>query len=225
MIKTNLKLVSAISAITLILAAVGIAINKYITDLNLSWLYWNLLLAMAPMFLAFVPYLIITHFKKRNIFMYLFLLAWLLFLPNSCYMVTDLIHLESSSIVASDGSYLADFSAWIELLFIASSIFLALIFGLYSTALIQKCFINSNSLLNILYPILVSGLCGYGVYIGRFLRFNSWDILDPLQLLRTCITNLDLFAVLFSLMFAVFYFFSYIIFNRIYNSELSKHNN
>ena len=66
---------------------------------------------------------------------------------------------------------------------------------------------------------VISLLCGYGVYIGRFLRLNTWDVLQPKVLLATLLQNIDKFTVLFSFMLAAFYFAAYLIFDKLMRSE------
>jgi len=66
-------------------------------------------------------------------------------------------------------------------------------------------------------------LSGYAIYIGRFLRFNSWDILHPINLLCILYKNIGWNAFKFSLLFAayvvVIYFICYIFFDK---SEVQK---
>ena len=65
----------------------------------------------------------------------------------------------------------------------------------------------------------ISLLCGYGVYIGRFLRLNTWDVLQPKTLMTTLLTNINKFTILFSFMLAAFYFAAYFIFDKLMRSE------
>ena len=46
-------------------------------------------------------------------------------------------------------------------------------------------------------------LCGVGIYLGRFLRFNSWDVLHPVQLARSVLGSASAFSALFVLMMAL----------------------
>ncbi|MGH4050169.1 MAG: DUF1361 domain-containing protein [Clostridium sp.] len=64
----------------------------------------------------------------------------------------------------------------------------------------------------------VSLLSGFAVYIGRFLRFNSCDLLMPLSLFRNIFTNINIFAIEFMFAFAGFIlilFLLYVSFSRI----------
>lgn len=137
-------------------------------------LIWNL-------FLAACPYLISLYIRKigkgHRVKKILFLGAWLLFLPNAPYILTDFIHFR----------YKANPIDWFDLYLLMGFGYLGLQYGLQSISLAYKSIQEEYSpRIAVLIQISVPFLCGYGVYIGRFLRFNSWDILmQPWQLLQT----------------------------------------
>ena len=62
----------------------------------------------------------------------------LLCLPNACYMVTDLIHLQGSQLIGGNGVYLQSLSGWVRLIYIVGGILMALVDGLFSTSLIHQ---------------------------------------------------------------------------------------
>lgn len=142
-------------------------------SLAYSFLPWNL-------FLAFIPYGI-TGWMTRNVSLiesrfsfYTLLTVWLLFIPNSFYIITDLFHL----------THIDSAPKWFDLLLIFSFAWNGLLFGiisLYRVELIVS--IQSRKNLMVLLVFAVMWLCALGIYIGRFLRFNSWDVLtDPFTL-------------------------------------------
>lgn len=219
--KKNIKIALFLALITAIYMLAGILINSMGGTLYLSWLFWNLFLAVLPTAFAMGAELFHHLLKRWNLISILFCLAWLLFLPNACYMVTDLIYIDTSSFVGADGTYLPHLEAWIELFYIVSGVFLALSAGLFSTSIIHRLLPFSSSWHNV-WIGCISLLCGYGVYIGRFLRLNSWDILHPLMLIQKLTAHIDRFAVLFTLMIAGFYFIAYLIFDRIIQNENHK---
>ena len=101
--------------------------------------------------------------------------VWLLFIPNSFYMLTDLFHLYDSSSVPR----------WYDLLLILSFAWNALLMGMLSVRHMEKIMearwmYRFNWLF--IYPVML--LNGLGIYIGRYLRFNSWDVIsNPFRLL------------------------------------------
>jgi uncharacterized membrane protein len=137
------------------------------------FLNWNL-------FLAIIPF-VVTRFvvnKKAIIDKRLFLIVlvfWLLFFPNSPYILTDLFHLKKST----------SMPLWYDLILVLSYAWAALVFGFMSLSDIQKMsathFGQRITTIGIIVILFVSS---FGVYLGRYLRWNSWDIVtNPLRLL------------------------------------------
>lgn len=144
----------------------------YTGNLLFAFLVWNL-------FLAFIPYAISVKMKttaqersKWKFFVSVF--AWLIFLPNAFYIITDLFHLNENEIVP----------LWYDLALILSFAWSGLLLGILSLRQMEKQFESYfNKKFDLLFILPVMFLNGLGVYIGRYLRFNSWDVIaNPLQL-------------------------------------------
>lgn len=135
------------------------------------FLLWNL-------FLAFVPYIIskrIDEFQEMRRWKFIvYSLIWLLFIPNAFYIITDLFHLDMNEHVP----------LWYDLALLLSCAWSGLLFGILSVRQMEILFEkNFNRRLDLFFSIPVMILNGLGVYVGRYLRFNSWDILvNPFQL-------------------------------------------
>jgi len=100
--------------------------------------------------------------------------TWLLFLPNSPYIITDLIHLHD------DDSILVWLDLFLVFVFALNGLLLGLLSLIDMHGFISKSYSRKTSSIT---TFLICVLCGYGIYLGRFLRFNSWDILtEPLFL-------------------------------------------
>lgn len=221
MIKKNFKIFIFMLALCILYCCFGIWLNKHGCDIKLRWLFWNLFLAIIPMIFAMPVHALVTYRKHWGILSLPLAAVWLLFLPNSCYMITDLIHLESSGLIGNNGIYLMNLKGWIEIIYLGAGIFLAVITGLFSTSLIhQPMKLRKYKILNFLWISVISLLCGYGVFIGRFLRFNSWDILHPRTLLRALLNNINRFSILFSCFIAIFFFFSYLIYTKVAHDSI-----
>jgi len=137
------------------------------------FLVWNLFLAWVPYLITLVLDPVHQRFKSRLITGGT-LVCWLLFLPNAPYILTDLLHLKSRSPIPH----------WFDLMLILSFAWTGLMLGLLSLYRVQL-FMNKwlSTKLSWLLTIGIIGLTGFGVYLGRFLRWNSWDILNnPLGL-------------------------------------------
>lgn len=106
------------------------------------------------------------------------LIVWLLFIPNSFYILTDLYHL-------ADNHRNSRVPEWFDLILILSFALNGLLLGVRSTRQIEKLLAPDASFAGrwvFLYPVM--WLSAWGVYIGRVLRYNSWDIVaSPVDLL------------------------------------------
>lgn len=143
-------------------------------DLFFFFLPWNLML-------AFIPYAITEWFYRRvdwiedRIRFWLVFLVWLLFIPNSFYIVTDLFHLHKGG----------DVPRWYDLVLIFSFVWNGLILGVLSLRRMETIICARFPFLSGLWFVVpMMGLNALGIYIGRYLRFNSWDIItDPFSLI------------------------------------------
>jgi len=143
-------------------------------SLEYIFLPWNL-------FLGFIPYYItnwLTTGKneiiKNKIKLFTGLAAWLLFIPNSFYIITDLVHF----------THIRSAPKWFDLLLIFSFAWNGILYGIISLRMVE---IISTSFkgkkFSLFLVFAVMWLSAYGIYIGRYLRFNSWDIItDPFSL-------------------------------------------
>lgn len=154
-----------------------VGLVKEETGKTFFFLLWNL-------FLAWVPYGISLSIKKDQapLTKYVLLLGWLVFFPNAPYIITDFLHLRPRFPVP----------LWYDLLMIFSFAWTGLIFGYLSMIRVQRVL---NESFGLWWSRLVIGgvwiLTGLGIYIGRFLRWNTWDILaQPRTLL------IDLFSII-----------------------------
>lgn len=139
------------------------------------FMIYNMALAFIPLVLA----IWLTHRLKTKGWLtfgnIVLTLLWLGFLPNSFYMITDLIHVQSS--IGIDLLY--------NIVLVLMCIFNALISGYISLYLVHwallKRFYYRNVHILIGFIIL---LCSFAIYLGRYLRWNSWDVIvNPAGLL------------------------------------------
>jgi uncharacterized membrane protein len=141
---------------------------------------WNL-------FLAWVPYRISSGLTRMDsrVGRVAGLIVWLLFIPNSFYILTDLYHL-------ADGHRNSRVPEWFDLILILSFAWNGLLLGVMSTRQVERLLAPEASTVGrwvFLYPVMF--LNALGVYIGRYLRYNSWDIVaNPVDLLGDIIRML-----------------------------------
>jgi len=130
------------------------------------FLNWNLFLAFIPWF--FTSLLILKPSINKSRFLILLILSlWLLFFPNAPYILTDLFHLKFRRPVP----------IWYDLLLILSFAWTGLLFGFLSLWDLE--YILSKKIKPIFTKVISSCLlflASFGVYLGRFLRWNSWEV-------------------------------------------------
>ena len=132
-----------------------------------GFLAWNLMLAWVPFIAALVIHSCRGSNRKTKILYGSATTVWFFFLPNAPYILTDMIHLRHRPPVPYwyDGLMLFSFALTGLLLF-----FFSVYFVHHSWR--QRFGIPASRLLVLALMLL----CGYGIYIGRFQRWNSWDL-------------------------------------------------
>lgn len=170
--KTNTLFPLTLALIAASLLSVGLWWGRaWYSGYNMyGFLIWNLILAWVPFGVA----LIVIKFPVKHYVTFFGSAFWLLFFPNAPYIITDFLHLRP----------LWGVPLWYDVLLIFSFAVTGLCLGFASLSLIQgqvaKLWGKRNSWLFVIVVMLLSGL---GIYIGRFLRWNSWDIFgNPLAL-------------------------------------------
>lgn len=168
-----------------------------------SFLVWNL-------FLAFIPLLISWRLNEGTPRWKLFAMGfvWLLFLPNAPYLITDIIHLRPRHISVP---------LWFDGLLLFAFAFAGNWMGLRSMERwMQHLKISTNTTWVIPAFFALGALIGYGVFMGRILRFNSWDLFTrPLVVLENAWFYLDdPRAVLMSCSFSVVLTCSYFVYAK-----------
>jgi uncharacterized membrane protein len=147
-------------------------------DRHSGWIIWNLFLAFIPLILSF--WLFIRKSKRRSIFWWIGFIIYFSFLPNPPYLLTDIIHLIEA--------IRANYSIWIvTLIFIPLHLFaIWLGWEAYVISLInQGYYLKKQGLKRFIFTseLLTHFLSAIGIYLGRFRRFNSWDLITKPDLL------------------------------------------
>ncbi|WP_179020480.1 DUF1361 domain-containing protein [Winogradskyella forsetii] len=171
----TLSLISVALTFSVILLMVRMKLNKSFFFL---FLIWNV-------FLAIIPYTITIYLSTKpnlsKLKLTLWSLVWLAFLPNAPYIVTDLIHIRIGS----------DSLLWLDILVILSFALSGLLLFYMSILDMQKLVKSKFEKLPIeTISVSILFLCGFGVYLGRFLRYNSWEIISQPHLLFLDILNI-----------------------------------
>jgi uncharacterized membrane protein len=138
--------------------------------LRFSGLFGNLLLAWIPLALALVIQRLHTAIVPRTRWLWLCAACWFLFFPNAHYIVTDLVHLNKHM---KDGA-----PKWMDILVIMAHACTGLLLGCASLGAMQSLVrARLGNRAGWWFAVGMLALASFGIYLGRFLRLNSWDVL------------------------------------------------
>lgn len=163
---------AALSAFCVGILFARIAVTGKVT---FSFLLWNIFLAWIPFALALALTWYLRESKRLNLLSKVTLLGWLFFFPNAPYVVTDFVHL----------TYVAWYGhapVWFDIILLIAFAVNGLLLGFSSLYLIQQLLARYYS--RTVTAVSVVGflfLGSLGIYLGRFLRWNSWDIVTQPQ--------------------------------------------
>lgn len=155
----------------------------YTDSVYYLFLFWNL-------FLAFVPWAIsaiiarYTESHRGSTTLWILVvggLLWLITFPNAPYLVTDVIHLGHNRLMPQ----------WYDVILLYVTALVGMLFTFYSLLNIEKALnIFYSKIKTHVFIGLLILLSSFGIYVGRFLRWNSWDVFtNPKELL------LDIWAI------------------------------
>jgi uncharacterized membrane protein len=166
----------AVVALLLLWCVALITYHIYVVaDRLMFWLLWNLFLATVPLLWSSAFETFIQ--RNRPVVAAIFFSLWLLFLPNAPYILTDLIHLAPRPQVP----------LWYVLALLLSCAGAGTLLGYFS--LLQVHTVVEAKFGKTTGWAVAAGslmLCGFGIYVGRFLRWNSWDAFtNPMRLARS----------------------------------------
>ena len=198
----------------ILLLAIVLNILRIILFKNTTFVYmfWNIFLAFIPFFISSILLLNTKEEKITKPFFIGGFILWLLFLPNAPYVITDFIHL----------GRIHGVPVMYDIFVLFSSAWASLLFGLYSLEHIEKILLLKFSAkkTNIIIPVAIL-LSSFGIYLGRFLRFNSWDFFISHNSLISntwkifTAPNSNINAYTYTILFFVFTYISYASFRNI----------
>ncbi|MDJ0708685.1 MAG: DUF1361 domain-containing protein [Leptolyngbyaceae cyanobacterium MO_188.B28] len=144
---------------------------------NLRLMVWNSFLAFIPLALS---YWLFCGRGRRTVAWWIGFGTFIAFLPNAPYVLTDVIHL------VDDIRY--GYSIWIITLVLIPQYLIFMFAGIEAYVLSVINFgryLKRRSLAQYvpLAELVIHALCAIGIYLGRFQRFNSWDILTQPDML------------------------------------------
>lgn len=185
-------------------------------------LIWNLFLAWIPFMLAYFAY--VVPWRRAALYLILPLIAflWLIFFPNAPYMLTDLQDLARRA---------AGAPLWYDVIVVVWCTWTGMLLGVISLYLMQDLVVRTfGRPAGWLFVFVISGLSSFGIYIGRFVRLNSWDILqDPAETTQEIlgiVIDPSMRLAAFTLLYTIFFLFVFLLlysFSHMLGEQASRH--
>ena len=188
-------------------------------------LIWNLFLAWIPFMLAYFAHSV--PWRRATLYLILPLIAflWLIFFPNAPYMLTDLQDLARRATGAP---------LWYDVIIVVWCTWTGMLLGVISLYLMQDLVVRTfNRMTGWVFVFVISALSSFGIYIGRFVRLNSWDILqnpsetaqEILGLVIDPSRRLAAFTFLYTFFFLFIFLLLYSFSHMLREQILRKHGN
>ena len=170
-------------------------------------LIWNLFLAWIPFMLAYFAHAVSWRRATLYLVMPLIAFLWLIFFPNAPYMLTDLQDLARRA---------GDAPLWYDVIVVGWSSWTGMLLGVISLYLMQDIIFRSfGRTAGWIFVFVISALSSFGIYIGRFVRLNSWDILqDPAETAQEVlgiIVDPSMRLAAFTLLYTFFFLFIFLL--------------
>jgi uncharacterized membrane protein len=198
-------LLAAASVVSVLLAKARMA---YSNSNDYGTLIWNLGLAWIPFIFAAMAYVVSWSRKLLYLVVPICAFIWLIFFPNAPYILTDFQHLSTTANNAP---------VWYDVLMLIWFAWTGLLLGLVSLHFMQEIVTRAfGRISGWLFIIFVTFFSSVGILLGRFYRWNSWDVLgDPIPIahdiwgwFRHPFANLRVFG--FTLLFTALFLFVYL---------------
>jgi uncharacterized membrane protein len=156
---------ASVICVSLVYARVAYSDSQRYTSL-----VWNLFLAWIPFVLAYLAY--VLSWRRRLMYLVIpsFAFLWLIFFPNAPYILTDLQHLSQG---------ITKVPLWYDVILLIWFSWTGMLLGVVSLNLMQEIIKRQlGRQAGWIFVFVVAALSGIGLYVGRFIRLNSWDILQ-----------------------------------------------
>jgi len=170
-------------------------------------LIWNLFLAWIPFMLAYFAHAV--SWRRATLYLIIPVIAflWLIFFPNAPYMLTDLQDLTRRATGAP---------LWYDVIIVVWCSWTGMLLGVISLYLMQDIIVRTfGRATGWIFVFVISGLSSFGIYIGRFVRLNSWDILqnpaETAQEILGLVVDPSRRLAAFTVLYTIFFLFVFLL--------------
>ncbi len=196
-------LLGAATVFSLLLVRARIA---YSDTFRYTFLIWNLFLAWIPFMMAYLTYSLTLRRSVLYVMIPISAFLWLIFFPNAPYILTDFQHLSLNNGAAP---------LWFDVIMLIWCAWTGLLLGVVSLYLMHEIVKREfGRIVGWAFVLVVAALSSAGIYIGRFIRWNSWDVLrNPFDIATTLLDQAidpSLRSIGFIALYTAFFVFTYI---------------
>jgi uncharacterized membrane protein len=196
-------LLGAATVFCLLLVRARIA---YSDTFRYTFLIWNLFLAWIPFMIAYLTYSLALRRSALYVVIPISAFLWLIFFPNAPYILTDFQHLSLNNGAAP---------LWFDVIMLIWCAWTGLLLGVVSLYLMQEIIKREfGRIVGWMFVFVVAALSSAGIYIGRFIRWNSWDVLrNPFGIANALLDQAvdpSLRSIGFIALYTSFFVFTYI---------------
>ncbi len=174
---------------------------------NRTGLIWNLFLAWVPFMLAYFAHAV--SWRRATLYLIIPVIAflWLIFFPNAPYMLTDLQDLSRRAL---------DAPLWYDVIIVVWCSWTGMLLGVISLYLMQDIIVRTfGRITGWVFIFVISALSSFGMYIGRFVRLNSWDILqnpaETAQQMLGLVIDPSRRLAAFTILYTIFFLFVFLL--------------
>jgi len=178
MVKHTLSKIHSYYYISFAYMVLSLVLGTILNNFLVIFLAWNMFLATLVFFISTV--LVYLYKKKANIWILLVTLGiWILVFPNSIYMLTDFIHIQNYTFFLDYADvYNYSLPEWFVFLHILIGALYAAKLGISAIHNLEKVVKKYTQGYHFIILSLLFLVSSFGIFLGRFLRFNSWNFIE-----------------------------------------------
>lgn len=197
----------------------SISLGLYLKDGLILFLGWNMILVGVVLcFTHVLTYLF--HIKAKNIYKVILIILWILFYPNTYYVLTDLIHFQNYEFFLSyPDIYQYDLNTWLVFFHILIGSLYALKIGIDAIGEIRGILKLKNKSIEATYITLLFMASSVAIYLGRFIRLNSWDVLKIKDIFHEILQEFSFFIGFVFIYFAI-HIITYLLFSSYHKKNI-----
>lgn len=204
--KYRLVMFFLLAGATIVSVAIWRFRSDYSRTIHYAFLVWNLFLAWIPFVISYFTYTLTLNRRQISVIIPLAAFFWLIFFPNAPYILTDFQHLAVLK--------WRDLPVWYDVMMLMWFAFTGVLLGMVSLFLMQEIVRREfGRWVGWSFVAVVAALSSAGIYVGRFLRWNSWDVLRDARGMASFtlqhVQDPSLQSVVFIGLFTAFFLFLY----------------